>query len=682
MSQIDDNKPYNVRPDNTGRRRFLKMTAASAGGLAAMSALPPVIRQALATPAATVNGDITDVQHVVIFMQENRAFDHYFGSLAGVRGFADRVPAPLPGGQQNVWHQPDGSSTGYMLPFHMDTRSTSGICISAPAMSYPVDTAIWNNGKFDAWNTARAAGLGMGYFQRADLPFYYALADSFTICDQYFCSTLTQTNPNRLHFFTGSNGLSVGQVATLDNTEPSAGFNWTTYAERLQNAGISWKVYQQSNNFDDNALAWFASFKKAKAGQPLYDRGMATVPDLVSAFANDVANNTLPQVSWIVAPDYLSEHANYKPAYGENLSAQLLAALVANPAVYAKTVFILNYDENGGFFDHVPPPTPPASSANGLSTVSTTGEITGGKPIGLGFRVPMMAISPWSRGGWVCSEVFDHTSVLRFLEARFGVAEPNISAWRRAVCGDLTSAFDFSSSNTSWPDLPVTSGYPGQADTECSTLPSPTVPSTPSMPTAESAATRPARALPYELNVQGSVSTSNGRFVLAFNNTGTAGAVFQVYAANRSDGPWRYTVEAGKSLSDYWSAKTYTNSIYQLEAHGPNGFLRVWQGSVATAAVMPEISLSYDPANHRVQVTLTNTGTSACTFTVSNGYVGEDVRIYSVAAHGSKTDSWDLSDLANWYDLSVTVAEASGWLRRVAGHMENGAPSQSEPVVD
>lgn len=679
MSQIDDTKPDDIKPDSTGRRRFLKMTAASAGGLAAMSALPPVIRQALATPAATVNGDITDVQHVVIFMQENRAFDHYYGSLAGVRGFADRVPAPLPGGQQNVWHQPDGSGTGYMLPFHMDTRTTSGICISAPAMSYPVDTAIWNNGKFDAWNTARAAGLGMGYFQRGDLPFYYALADNFTLCDQYFCSTLTQTNPNRLHFFTGSNGLSVGQAATLDNTEPSAGFSWTTYAERLQNAGISWKVYQQSNNFDDNALAWFASFKKAKAGQPLYDRGMATVPDLVTAFANDVANNTLPQVSWIVAPDYLSEHANYKPAYGENLSAQLLAALVANPTVYAKTVFILNYDENGGFFDHVPPPTPPASSANGLSTVSTTGEITDGKPIGLGFRVPMMAISPWSRGGWVCSEVFDHTSVLRFLETRFGVAEPNISAWRRAVCGDLTSAFDFSSGNTSWPTLPATSSYPGQADTACSTLPSPTVPSTPSMPTAESTATRPARALPYELDIQGSVSTSNGRYVLAFNNTGATGAVFQVYAANRNDGPWRYTVEAGKSLSDYWSAKTYTNSIYQLEAHGPNGFLRVWQGSVASAAVMPEITLTYDPDNNRVQLTLTNAGSSACTFTVRNGYVSQDVRIYSVGAHGSHVDGWDLSDFANWYDLSVSAAEASGWSRRVAGHMENGADSFSEP---
>jgi phospholipase C len=665
--------------DDLQRRRFLKLATASAGGLAAMSALPPVIRQALATPAATITGSINDVQHIVIFMQENRAFDHYYGGLAGVRGFADRVPAPLPGGQQNVWYQPHGgNAAGHMLPFHMDTRTTSGICVTAPAMSYPVDTAIWNNGNFNAWNTARSADLGMGYFTRSDLPFYYALADNFTICDQYFCSTLTQTNPNRLHAFTGSNGLSVGQAAVLDNTEPSGGFSWTTYAERLQAAGISWKVYQQSNNFDDNALAWFASFKSAKAAQPLYDQGMATVPDLVTAFANDVANNTLPQVSWIIAPDYLSEHAHFKPAYGENLTAQLLAALVANPSVYAKTVFILNYDENGGFFDHVPPPTPPSSSANGLSTVTTTGEISNGKPIGLGFRVPMMVVSPWTAGGWVCSEVFDHTSVLRFMENRFGVAEPNISAWRRAVCGDLSSAFDFSGNNTTWPNLPVTSAYPAQADQQCSTLPTPTPPSTQSMPFAESSNTRPARALPYELDIQGGVSM-NGRYVLEFINTGTVGAVFQVYASNRGDGPWRYTVEAGKTLSDNWNAETYSKSVYALEAHGPNGFLRVWRGDVTNAAAMPEISLAYRPDNNSLQLIMTNSAARACTFAVSNAYFSEDVRIYVVPANGNKTDTWDLTRFANWYDLSVTVAEASGWLRRVAGHMENGAASTSEP---
>ncbi|HEY9131039.1 MAG TPA: phospholipase C, phosphocholine-specific [Dyella sp.] len=666
------------RIDDPARRRFLKIGAASAGSLAAMCALPPVIRQTLATPAARETGDITDVQHVVIFMQENRSFDHYFGSLAGVRGFADRVPAPLPGGQDKVWRQPDASQAGYMLPFRIDTAHTSGMCMHAPAMSYPVDTAIWNGGRFDAWNTAREPGLGMGYFTRDDLPFYYALADAFTLCDQYFCSTLTQTNPNRLHFFSGTNGLSVGRDAALDNTEPSEGFEWATYAERLQEAGISWKVYQQSNNFDDNALAWFANFKRATPGQPLYERGMVTVPDLVAAFAKDVADDTLPQVSWIVAPDYLSEHANYKPAYGEHLTAQLLGALVARPDVYAKTVFILNYDENGGFFDHVPPPTPPASVAEGLSTASTDGEIVDGKPIGLGFRVPLMAISPWSRGGWVCSQVFDHTSVLRFLEARFGVVEPNISPWRRAVCGDLTSVFDFTAGDTAWPSLPETNGYPAEADAQCSNLPEPTVPLAPSMPSPESNRRRLARALPYELDIQGSLDTAGRQYRLRFANTGGAGAVFQVYAAHRDDGPRRYTVEAGKTLADDWSSE----SAYQLEAHGPNGFLRVWNGHIATADAMPETSLAYDPANRRVHLTMHNEGSRACTFTVKNGYTDEDVRMYSVPARGTETDSWDLRDLANWYDLSVTVAEADRWLRRLAGHMEDGVASLSEPSRD
>jgi phospholipase C len=662
------------------RRNFLKMAAASAGGLAAISALPPAIRQALATPAATVNGDLSDVQHIVIFMQENRSFDHYYGSLRGVRGFGDRVPAPLPGGTRDVWHQPySGNTDGYLLPFRMDTSTTSAICASAPAMSYPVDTAIFNKGKFDAWNTARAAGLGMGHFERADLPFYYALADAFTICDHYFAATLTQTNPNRLHAMTGSNGLSVGQAAVLDNTEPSAGFTWTTYAERLEKAGVSWKVYQESNNFDDNALAWFKNFKQAKAGTPLHDKGMATVPDLVAAFAGDVANDTLPQVSWIVAADYLSEHASYKPAYGEDLSARLLAALASNPAVWAKTAFILNYDENGGFFDHVPPPTPPASSAEGLSTVSVTGEINSGLPIGLGFRVPLIVVSPWTRGGWVCSEVFDHTSVLRLLEKRFGVMEPNISAWRRAVCGDLLSAFDFTGTNTSWPSLPSTTGYTAAADQQCKNLPAPTIPTVQGMP-AQEAGVRPARALPYVLRADGRVDATTGRFWVDFHNDGAAGAVFQVYAANRSDGPWRYTVEANKQLSDYWSAARYTQGVYDLEAHGPNGFLRQWRGSVATGmGPAPEIVAAYDASANRVRLSMSNTGGAACTVTVSNAYASGDVRIYALAAGATVTDTWALDGHANWYDLSATVAELGGFWRRLAGHVENGLPSQSEP---
>ena len=178
-------------------------------------------------------------------------------------------------------------------------------------------------------------------------------------------------------------------------------------------------------------------------GSALHRKGLATVPDIAQAFAADIAAGSLPQVSWIIAPTPFSEHANYHPADGEDMTARLLAGLVAKPDVWSKTVFLLNYDEQGGFFDHDPPPPPPGSAAQGQTTMTTTGEVSGGQPIGLGFRVPMTVISPWSKGGYVCSQVFDHTSVIQFIEKRFGVHCPNISAWRRSVCGDLTSAFNF-----------------------------------------------------------------------------------------------------------------------------------------------------------------------------------------------------------------------------------------------
>lgn len=683
VSEIDDIK----------RRRFLKMTAGAAGGLTTLSLLPPAIREALATPAAKVTGTINDVQHVVIFMQENRSFDHYYGNRPGVRGFSDPVPPPLPSTTlttNNVWHQPyTGNSAGYMLPFHLDTKTTSATCVSASSMGFTVDTEMVNGGKFNAWNTARSAGMGMGFYDRNDLPFYYALADNFTICDQYFCSVLTNTNPNRLFLFTGSNGLSVGQTPVLDDTESDSGWTWTTYAERLQSAGISWKVYQEVDNFDDNALAWFANFKNATPSSSLYKQGMATVSDIVASFKNDVIHNTLPQVSWIVAPAALSEHPSYQPPDGENLSAQLIAALASNPSVYAKTVFILNYDENGGFFDHIPPPMPPTSSSNGISTVSTDGEIStinesgdsiSPTPIGLGFRVPMIIISPWTYGGRVCSQVFDHTSVLQFLEQRFGVAEPNISAWRRAVCGDLTSAFNFSGDNTTWPNLPSTANYVSQSGTECSTLPAPTAPTKQAMPAGEPGV-YPACALPYMLDAQGSIDTSANQFYIDFINAGSVGAVFQVYALNRSNytGPWTYTVGASDSVSDYWNGSVFANGIYALEVHGPNGFMRHWQGSAKSASVMPETQITYNPIGNSIQLIMTNAGTRSCTMTVTNGYNSEDVRIYTVKAGGSVSDTWDLGSNANWYDLKATVSGLSNWIRRLAGHMENGLISTTEP---
>src|SRR5262249_37432190 len=150
------------------------------------------------------------------------------------------------------------------------------------------------------------------------------------------------------------------------------------------------------------------------------------------------------------------EHPDAPPAFGQALAARLIAALTADPDVWARTVFFLNYDENDGFFDHMPPPVPAISPDMGKSTVSVEGEIYKGEPVGLGPRVPILVVSPWSKGCYVSSQLFDHTSVIRFLEKRFGVAEPNITPWRRAVCGDLTGTLDFSATGGEASGLPAT----------------------------------------------------------------------------------------------------------------------------------------------------------------------------------------------------------------------------------
>ncbi|MGV9270424.1 phosphocholine-specific phospholipase C [Kitasatospora sp. NPDC003701] len=655
----------------------------SAAAVAAAAALPDALRRAMAAPVPAGTGTIADVKHVVIFMQENRAFDHYFGSLNGVRGFGDRNAINLPGGKP-VWRQPAPHADGYILPFRMDTTTTAATCAEAPGMSWPIDLTNWNGGRFDGWHKGRDPHVGMGYFARPDLDFYYQLADNFTICDHYFQSTLTQTNPNRLHAFTGSNGLSVGGAAVMTNDVPDKGFGWTTYAERLESAGISWRVYQERDNFDDNALAWFAPFKQSRPGRPLHDKGMARVADIVSAFADDVASDTLPQVSWIVAPEPLSEHAEHPPADGANLTARLLAALAANQAVWSKTVFILNYDENGGFFDHVPPPMPPTSESDGLSTVSTAGEISDGKPIGLGFRVPLIAVSPWSRGGYVCSEVFDHTSVLRFCSQVFGVAEPNISPWRRAVTGDLLSVFDFTSANHGWPELPDTGDYPARAKAQCRNLPQATVPSVQTLPVQE-VGHRKARALPYAFEASGRVTPET--FYIDMVNSGTAGQCVHLHAnAFRTDGPWRHTVEAGKRLTDYFVSGTPAGS-YDLSLYGPNGLHRRFRGNRITATTAgsanPEVTAAADVPNGRLTLTMVNSGTAPCTVTVTAGaYRTDGPWTFELPASATVRNSWTITDSGWWYDLTATADTDDDFLRRFAGHVEHGAESITDPAVD
>jgi phospholipase C len=159
--------------------------------------------------------------------------------------------------------------------------------------------------------------------------------------------------------------------------------------------------------------------------------------------------------------------------FGENVLSLIVGTLMANPAVWAKTALFITFDENGGFFDHVPPTTAPMGTPGEYVTAAAVPDPTSigspaiSGPIGLGFRVPMLIISPLTRGGFVSSDLFDHTSVLRFLETRFGAEVPNLSAWRRATVGDMTSAFNFKAPDTSIPNLPATLPAVSQAIQQC-----------------------------------------------------------------------------------------------------------------------------------------------------------------------------------------------------------------------
>ena len=465
-------------PSDTGRvpakltRRQLLRSVGRLGVAAAASALmPPNVRRMLAQPSAAT-GSLRDVKHVVLLMQENRSFDHYFGTMAGVRGFDDAAALKLAGGR-SVFYQPDELNPNkYLLPFHLDTRSTSAQKIPSTSHAWAVQHEAWNGGRMDRWLPAHRQADGvhgpycMGYYTRDDIPFQFALAEAFTLCDAYHCSVMGPTWPNRMYWMTGTidpDGRNGGPV--LNNTAPHEGYTWTTYAERLEKAGISWKVYQQEDNYGCNLLETFKVFRESRKGSALHTRGMLRTPE--GQFEYDAANDKLPAVSWVIPTAYQSEHPDYMPADGAAFVASKIDAIAANPEVWGKTVFVLNYDENDGIFDHVAPPVPPRD---------TPQEFVKGLPIGGGFRVPCIIVSPWTAGGYVCSQPFDHTSVLQLLEEFTGVREPNISEWRRRSFGNLTSALRLQNARAGAPLLPDTSGPLGLARYESAKLPRPVLP--------------------------------------------------------------------------------------------------------------------------------------------------------------------------------------------------------------
>lgn len=463
------------------RRRLITGAAQLASLTAAATLMPPNVQKLMAqTPQRA--GSLRDIKHVVLMMFENRSFDHYFGTMAGVRGFDDPDALKLSTGK-SVFHQPDAENPlGYTLPFHLDTFSTNAQKLPSTSHAWPVQHRAWNGGKMDQWLPAHRAADGadgpytMGYFKREDIPFHYALAEAFTVCDSYYCSVMGPTWPNRLYYMTGMiDPDATGGGPVIRNKAPKEGFTWKTYAERLEEAGVSWQVYQEEDGQPHNLLREFARFKNAPAGSPLQLKGMpAAAPGL---FEYHALHDKLPTVSWVCPTREASEHPDHMPAAGAAFIAQKLDALAANPDVWAKTAVIINYDENDGLFDHVAPPVPPPG---------TPGEFVEGAPIGGGFRVPCIVVSPWTAGGWVCSEPFDHTSVLQFLELVTGVRETNISAWRRKTFGDLTATFRFGDPKAALPRLPGAGGLLKHAQYAAANLPPPAIPGDKqSMPTQE-----------------------------------------------------------------------------------------------------------------------------------------------------------------------------------------------------
>ena len=440
------------------RRELLR--AGAGAGVAALGT-GPLVAQALAKRPA---GQLKDIEHVVIILQENRSFDHYFGMLPGVRGYGDKtVP-------RSIFEQPGYEAPGYdgvLLPFHATGDSPPGqLCFPDITHSWVPQHESWNEGAMDGFlkahlkwdeDPSEVAPATMAYYTREDIPYYYALAEKFTVCDHYHCSVLGPTYPNRLYSMSASldpEGKNGGPlVMTYTDLQWLDGrFTWTTMPEQLEAAGVSWKVYAGNEvGSADNVLQFFKNFQTnatlAKNGlEPLYPQD----------FIKDLRNHELPQVSWICASLLQDEHPGYDAAkVGEFVIENIIARLITYK-VWDKCALFVTYDENGGFFDHVTPPTPPSGTPGEFLTVPdiNANEENGGfggiwGPIGLGFRVPLLVLSPFSRGGFLCSETFDHTSLLRFLETRFGAEVPNLTEWRREVTGDLTGAFNFAAPNDS-----------------------------------------------------------------------------------------------------------------------------------------------------------------------------------------------------------------------------------------
>ncbi|MBB2205574.1 phosphocholine-specific phospholipase C [Gluconacetobacter takamatsuzukensis] len=832
----------------TTRRDFLKYALLS-GAAGATEALPAAIRRAFAI-APNPGTSWRDAEHVVILMQENRSFDHMFGTLQGVRGFNDPRAMRLANGNP-VMAQSGTSGSGTSgqtwLPWRLNIRDTRITWMGSIPHSRDSQVDAWNDGGHDRWIDAKTSPyehyarypLTMGYYTREDLPFYYALADAFTICDQHYCGAMTSTTPNRLLFWTGTlRDLQAADSRVYMRNEEimEGGLTWTTFPERLEKAGISWKFYQNEltqtggmtgrerawlSNFGSNVLecfdrycvsanpgfgAWIdarmgdytahidglmkqdpsaardeqlaatrtlldilirrraaagrtpdmlqpeerALFEKAfvtNSGDPDY-RALETLAfpngdrtlhmdaprgDILHRFRQDVRTGTLPAVSWLAAPEHFSDHPT-SPWYGAWYVSEIMDILTENPDVWKKTIFLITYDENDGYFDHccsyaAPDPYRPEtgrSSASigpdGLEHTSARDErdrgvparMARGGPIGLGFRVPLIVASPWSRGGWVNSELCEHTSTLQFLEAfareKFGktITETNISPWRRAISGDLTSCFrPYDGTVPSLPhldrdthlhaieaarDQPLPGGFHALGAAELAALRAD--PATLRATVRQEPGTRPSCALPYEPYCDGGLTPDGEQLALrlragrALHGARAAGLPFNIYCHGMVPDPPRrqttmqagtYAVAAGDTLDTAFDLAHFAGRLYEVTVHAPNGFYRRFRGRQGGLRLQAECRYLHAPGKDLV---LRVTNTTPRTVTVACALANQRTRQTLRLPPGRAAEAaFNLAADAMWYDLTLTSPAEPELAYQFAGRVETGRPGITDPTM-
>lgn len=813
------------------RRDFIKKATLLTGSAGLFSVLPGSIQKALAINAGK-GTTYLDAEHIVFLMQENRSFDHCYGTLQGVRGFDDPRAMRMPD-LNTVWLQRNKKGETY-IPFNLDIKNSKATWMQSLPHSWENQVDALNNGAMDGWLESKKSGdktyahmpLTMGYYDRKDIPFYYALADAFTVCDQNFCSSLTGTSANRSYYWAGTirEEQNAQSRALVFNDEINhRDLSCKTFPERMEEAGVSWKVYQNElsidtgfvndeddwlANFTDNNLEFYkqynvrlhkahvefltkktallekeiaalqqpgtkpdegtissktAQLNKLKkelqqiAAKPFdkltdfeksihkrafvtnindphyrelttftYKEGNeereVTIPkgDTLYQFRQDVKTGKLPTVSWLTAPGSFSDHPA-SPWYGAWYVSEVLDILTHNPEVWKKTIFILNYDENDGYFDHVAPFVPPITAkpetgacSKGIDTAveHVTAEEEAKRPtspsrkrvspIGLGFRVPMVIASPWTRGGWVNSEVFDHTSCIKFLEVFLShktgkkLKETNISDWRRTVCGDLTSVFrPYNGEKISYPtslklnetvqsihqakykQLP--GNYKALSADEISAVNKST--KTLSVFPRQEKGMRHSCALPYEFHAQGTLKNKE-EFSIAMRPGNKIGSAFNVHGYGLTSQPmrtWAFAVKPGDELTYNWKLADFEHQRYHLELLGPNGFMRAFAGDHNDPDL--NIALVYTKTGDiEIRVFNLNKVSSYKVAIKANAYLTGNQE-FTVAAGKQHVQTILLQKSHHWYDLNITVAGHAAFKRGYAGRVETGQHGYTDPQI-